>query len=249
MIWIIGGTTETGQLLAMLRGRAECLVTVATPAGQALLPQDAAAQILVARLNLEQMSDLLRAHQIATVVDLSHPYAAEVTRNARQACAAAGVRYLRYVREQTAIPADAVRVATVADCAAWLGTVAGCVFFTTGSKNIGDFQAVRGANRFVYRVLPTVASLRECERWQVALPDIVAIFGALSEELNMAMFRAYQARYVVLKDSGRAGGTPEKLRACAQLEVTPVMIGRAVETGLTTLTEVVEALGFEPPAP
>ena len=67
------------------------------------------------------------------------------------------------------------------------------------------------------------------------MQDIVAIFGVCSEELNVAMFREYQAQFVVMKDSGDTGGTPEKLRACARLRITPVVIVRTDEEGISDL--------------
>ena len=89
----------------------------------------------------------------------------------------------------------------------------------------------------MFRVLPTIPSLQECANAGVAMQDIVAIFGVCSEELNVAMFRDYQARYVVMKDSGETGGTPEKLRACAQLGITPVVITRTDEDGISDLDQ------------
>lgn len=225
MIWIIGGTAETGEAVQRIRNKVKYLVTVATSGGREMLDDE---RVMTARMDETAMRNFLHTHRIELVVDLSHPYAVDVSRNARRACQDAGVRYMRYVRESSKIE-NASYVASLSECLKFLQSVTGCVFFTTGSKNIPDFEQVRGSNRFVYRVLPMPESLEMCVRHQVPMRDIVAMLGPLSEELNAAMFREYQANYVVMKDSGKAGGTPQKIAACRQLDITPVILDRPCE--------------------
>lgn len=237
MLWIIGGTSETRILLDALGERVAAVVTVATESGKSALP--AGETVIVGRMNAEQMRVFVEQYGISSVADMTHPYAVEVSRNARQVCEACAIPYFRYIRERTDAP-NAVCVASVAACAEFLRTVSGCVFFTTGSTHVGDFQRARGERRFVYRVLPTRDSLDACAKQGVEMRDIVAIAGACSEELNAAMFQEYQARYVVMKDSGETGGTPAKLRACAKLGITPVVILRTPEEGMSDLRLLVE---------
>ena len=109
-------------------------------------------------MNAEQMRVFVEQYDISAVADMTHPYAVEVSRNARQVCEACAIPYFRYIRERTDAP-NAVCVASVAACAEFLRTVSGCVFFTTGSTHVSDFQRARGERRFVYRVLPTRDSL------------------------------------------------------------------------------------------
>ena len=239
MIWIIGGTTEAGKFVKMLQGQVNYIVTVATEGGKEVLPEDA--PVIVARLTPDQMRGFIRNHAIDTVVDLTHPYAIEVSHNARQVCQGCGVRYLRYLRETSPVE-GALCVNSIGACQTLLQTLHGTIFFTTGSKNIGDFQAVRGHNRFVYRVLPTPASLELCRQHQVEMQDIVAILGPVSEALNIAMFREYQADYVVMKDSGTTGGTPAKLAACRALNIPPILITRPPDTGIPDLATLYEML-------
>ena len=240
MIWIIGGTAETGEVLAKIQGKVEYLVTVATAGGREMLDDE---RVITARMDETAMRNFLHTHQIELVLDLSHPYAVEASRNARRACQDAGVRYVRFVRASSRID-DAIYVASLNECLAFLQNVTGCVFFTTGSKNIPDFEQVRGSNRFVYRVLPMPESLEMCVRHQVPMRDIVAIVGPVSEALNMAMFREYQANYVVMKDSGKAGGTPQKIAACRQPGIIPVILGRPEEDedGVSDLDAIINML-------
>lgn len=256
MLWIIGGTAETGELLKRISGQTSYIVTVATPSGKEVLQEKN--HVIVARMDYRMMCDFIREYSIDTVVDVSHPYASEVTQNARRACQECEVRYLRYMRERSISPGvsnfnltakspisptnSPVFVSSIAECVEFLKRITGCVFFTTGSKNIKDFQEVRGQNRFVYRVLPTPSSIEECTKQHVEMKDIVALLGPISEELNVAMFKGYYADYVVMKDSGKTGGTPEKLNACRRLGIIPVIIGRVDEDGISDLETLVKMI-------
>ena len=240
MIWILGGTSESVELLRRIKGKIEYIVTVATESGKECLPRTE--PVRVGRLNPSQMRAFIKEQTIDVVVDLTHPYATEVTQNVRQVCEEFHLCYLRYLRESSKI-GDAVRMASIEECAMFLQQLSGTsVFFTTGSKHIGEFQKIRGANRFVYRILPAAGSLEECDKHQVKMKDIVAALGPFSKAMNIAMFREYQAEYVVMKDSGRAGGTPQKIAACEKLGITPVLLLREEDSGFTSLEKLEKRL-------
>ena len=207
------------------------IVTVATSHGATEIKDR---DVLIARLSQDDMEELIDRHSIHTVVDISHPYATEVSRQAQDACEEKGIRYLRYVREKVH-EQNVIYLKSLEECLDFLSTLKGTVFFTTGSKNIRDFESVRGKNRFIYRILPAAFSLDECVKNDVALQDIIAMRGPISENLNIAMFREYHADFVVMKDSGDRGGTPEKLNACYELEITPIVWGRDSEDGESSL--------------
>lgn len=239
MIWIIGGTVEARQLACRFEGKREFIMTVATDSGAELLN---GLQVVVGRMGQREMAVFIRENAIDTIIDMSHPYAAEVTKNARAAGEESGTRYIRFSRKHSFLE-DCVYVRSVEECAIYLKDLKGCVFFTTGIKNIVDFEKVRGANRFVYRVLPTVFSIRECVDRGVRMEDIIAILGPVSEDMNYCTFRDYKADYVVMKDSGREGGTTEKINACRRLGITPVVILRQEEeSGIEDMDELIRLL-------
>lgn len=239
MIWVIGGTSETRSLLSRLSGRKEFVITVATYSGAEVLE---GYQPIVGRMDCGEMVQLIKDKAVDTVVDMSHPYALEVTENAKAACAATGAAYIRYIRKSSELE-GCVFVESVEQCAAYLEGLKGNVFFTTGIKNIKDFEKVRGANRYVYRVLPSVFSIQECVQRGIKMEDIVAVLGPVSEGLNYQMFKDYRAQYVVMKDSGKEGGTIEKLNACKRLDITPIVVARqASEAGIGDMEELLRVL-------
>ncbi|HYE11782.1 MAG TPA: precorrin-6A reductase [Patescibacteria group bacterium] len=239
MIWIIGGTSETKSLIRSLAAKKEYIVSVATYSGAEMLTDE---NIMIGRMNQQAMLQFIRVHDIDTVVDMSHPYALEVTKNAKAACNATNIKYVRYNRKASGVN-DCIYVDSIDACAELLKEIKGCVFFTTGIKNIKDFEKVKGKNCFVYRVLPSVFSIQECVDNKVKMEDIVAILGPVSEAMNYTMFKEFKADYVIMKDSGKEGGTLEKIQACKRLGIMPVVIGRqASEAGVESIEELLRVL-------
>ena len=60
-------------------------------------------------------------------------------------------------------------------------------------------------------------------------PDLVAMQGPFSEEVNLALWRHFGVDVVVTKESGPAGGLGEKLSAASRLGIPVVMIKRPPE--------------------
>jgi len=239
LIWIIGGTSEAKHLISRLKGKREFVATVATYSGAEVLQDQEA---VIGRMDYDAMVQFIKENSIDTIVDMSHPYALEVSKNAKAAGADTGAVYMRFVRGSSAME-NCIFVESVQKCASYLENVKGCVFFTTGIKNIKDFEKVRGANRFIYRVLPSVFSIQECVQRGIRMEDIIAILGPVSEAMNYQMFKDYKADYVIMKDSGKEGGTLDKINACKKLGITPVVILRQCEeNGIEDLDELIKVL-------
>ena len=241
MIWIIGGTSETGDFIEKIEGKIEYIVTVATYAGMEVLKGK---NVRVKRLDYGEMIKFIKDNNIKTIVDLTHPYAVEVSKNAEEVAADTDTEYIKYVREkaESEIYHDIITVDGIDQCKDYLKNITGTVLFTTGSKNIVDFESIRAENRFIYRVLPSIFSLEECVQNEIALKDIVAVLGPFSVELNMALFSEYDVDLVVMKDSGTRGGTDEKLLACKRMNIKALMIGRKEEKGIYDIDELVELI-------
>lgn len=227
MIWIIGGTSETSELVEKIHGLVDYIVTVATYVGMEVLEGK---NTIVKRMNYEDMLLFIKSKDIKTVVDLSHPYAVEVSKNAKNSATQCNIEYIRFVRSKTILEdEEIIRVKDILECKDYLSSIVGSVFFTTGSKNIMDFEQIKGQNRFIYRVLPSKFSIDECVENNIDLKDIVAMLGPFSKYFNESMFKEYNADYVVMKDSGDKGGTIEKLIACKTLGIKAIMIERQCE--------------------
>lgn len=235
MIWIIAGTSEAREIIDKIRDLDSYIATVATEEGREFITSD---NLIVGRMNYDEMKDFTVANNISLIVDITHPYAKVVSNNAKKLAKKLKIKYIRYVREKTSKSLNAIYLNSYEESYEYLSKVKGTVFFTTGSKNIPDFKKIKGSNRFIYRVLPALESIKICSDYGIAIKDIVATLGPFSKEYNKTMFKEYKADYVVMKDSGVKGGTIEKIRACEELGIIPIIIGREEEEGISNLDEV-----------
>lgn len=230
MIFCIAGTGD-GRALA-LRLRREnwpLLVSVVSEYGERLVK---AADLPVVQTALDQagMEVFLQEQGVRLVVDASHPYAVNVSRNAMAACEKVKVPYVRYERPASDLPEYknlhvAVDYEEAARLAAGLGET---IFLTTGSRQLGVFRAepLLQGKRLVARVLPEASVLEQCRNLGFLPKDIVAMQGPFSLELNQALYRAFQAEVVVLKNSGNPGGCAEKIAAAVALGLQVVLVDR-----------------------
>ena len=245
-ILIFGGTTE-GRLLAEYchQQEIEAYVSVVSGYGADLLPESEYLHVLSGRMAGDAMEGFMKRASIRAVFDATHPYAAEATRNIKEACGRARVSYLRVTRESAAAenpggdsgkgPAAAfasqvVYVHSVEEAVCYLKDREGDILVTTGSKELAAYTALPGYEERLYvRVLPSCAAISACEDIGIRGKRIIAMQGPFSEEMNRAMMRQLGVRYLVTKEAGTAGGFLEKLSAAEALSVTAVVIGRPLE--------------------
>ena len=253
-IAILAGTTE-GRELADVAARAgiPCVVYVATPEGEAALLasediRTAAGKrlwICVGRLTAEEMAERFCAEGMAAVFDATHPYATEVTENSRRAAKKADAPYYRVLRDNSEIEefSPAHEVADAAEAAKLLQTeyVGKRVLLTTGSKELSAFSGVDPACLFA-RLLPGEENEQRALCAGLKKEHLLFGRGPFTGEENSAVFEKHRIEVLVTKDSGAAGGYPEKLAAAEKCQVSVITIRRPKEEDGITLAEAVKLL-------
>ncbi len=245
---IFGGTSE-GRMLSecLCRNKIAHTLCVATDYGEEVLEHSEYAHVLQGRLDTEQMTDLIRREQCRIVVDATHPYAVEVSKNIRKACERTKMKYLRFLRDKESVidVRSDVLVSSATEAAAYLDGQEGAIFLTTGSKELPAFTAgVHKTERLFVRVLPSAAVVASCRELGLEGKQICAMQGPFSEEMNRALLQQTKAAWLVTKDTGITGGFPEKVRAARSLGVRLVIIRRPEESGLDyeSVLQVLEAV-------
>ena len=95
MILLFGGTSEARCLAEHLsKKKKETLLFVATEYGKEILNEMPYVKIEKGRLTADEMAAFMPKADL--VVDATHPYAKEVTKNIRLACEKTGKKYLNY---------------------------------------------------------------------------------------------------------------------------------------------------------
>ncbi len=234
MILVLAGTQDGRELVgSLLEAGYEVAASVVSRYGSELLERYDSTSLVIndKPLDLAGLTDYLQQQRIQLLVDASHPYAANASKNAMQACRSQKIPYLRYERQQTALVYD--RLYRVTDYAAAAQTAAALgkqIFLTTGSHNLAAFSQAECLQDHVLtaRVLPDPEVLQQCLELGFSPEHIIAMQGPFSLELNRELYKKYMAEVIVTKDSGRVGGTDTKAAAAMELGLPLVLIERPV---------------------
>lgn len=245
-ILIFAGTTEGRELSEYLAvaGIAHTLC-VATEYGEIVLKEHPLVKVHKGRMNQEEIEVYIKAGNFGAVVDATHPYAEVVTQNIKNAMQDMDIPYLRLKRESN-VTSSYEKIHYFKDsvsCAKTLEKTDGNILLTTGSKELSVFaKFIDRKERLYVRVLPGIESLQLCMDCGIAGKQILALQGPFTTQMNEAMFRQYQIKCLVTKESGNAGGYQEKLDAAQNLGIPVFTIGCPAEQEGYTFEEVCEQL-------
>lgn len=251
-ILIFAGTTEGRKIAEYLRGHApEVYVCTATEYGKELVEDGENIHVLAGRLDVAGMGELARGCQAEFVIDATHPFAMEVSKNIRTMCEKADIPCVRVLREGAAGGENAVWVKNIREAAAYLADKKGNILITTGSKELDPYTQIPDYRRRCFlRVLSTKEAVEHAVEKGFEGKHLIAMQGPFSEGMNEQLLSHVKARYLVTKDSGKIGGFQEKMEAARKAGAVPVVIGRPQERGLP-LKEVflmlAEKYGFRDP--
>lgn len=238
-ILIFGGTTEGRQLAAFCAAREiPVYVSVATDYGGELLEdlaRSGTVQVLTGRKEENAIAAFIRQHQIACVIDATHPYAVEVGRNIAAACETCNVKNIRVLRESSDSDGDGTYFDDIDAVIDFLNiSPEGNILITTGSKDLARFCRLRRfSERCAVRVLPAEGIVEKCTALGFAPANIIPEKGPFSEAQNIAHLRQYGVKYLVTKESGRAGGFAEKACAAKACGASLLVIRRPRDSGIS----------------
>ena len=221
-ILLLGGTTEASLLATKLADAG--LTAVFSYAGRTDAP---AAQPLPTRIGgfggVPGLVDYLICENITHVVDATHPFAAQMSRNAITACAALQLPLIALERSAwVPLPMDhwTIVADTVAAVAA-LPDASARVFLAIGKQTLGDF-AIRPQHHYLLRLVDPPQD-------PLPLPNTTVILarGPFTEAGDRALLQTHQISHVVAKNAG-GKGAQAKLAAARALQLPVIMIDRPV---------------------
>lgn len=250
-IVIFSGTTEGRTLsLFLADNRIPHFVSVATDYGEKLCAKSPYVTVKKGRMDFNELCDFIVYNKIEIIIDATHPYAREITKNIKEAADKYGIKYMRYVRsvnkDELLKEKDNIKYFETADeCAKALYEVDGNIFLTTGSKELSVFcEDERIRKRLTVRVLPGLESLEICEKNGLLGRQIVAMQGPFSYDMNLLMLKQFNISCMVTKQSGRLGGFEDKYYAALDAGVSLYIIGRPDNEEGASLTEICDELGI-----
>ncbi|MBE1283985.1 MAG: cobalt-precorrin-6A reductase [Rhodobacteraceae bacterium] len=217
---LLGGTTEASRLArALADSNADAVFSYA---GRTASP---VVQPLPTRVGgfggVEGLVRYLQDECITHVVDATHPFAAQMSAHAVDACGQAGVDLAGFERApwESSGGDKWFHVRDIASAVEVLPEEGARVFLAIGKQNLDAFS-VKPANHYLLRLVdaPTGA---------LPLPDasVVVARGPFDVDTDTALMRDHAITHLVAKNAG-GGGAEAKLTAARSLGVPVVMIDR-----------------------
>jgi cobalt-precorrin 5A hydrolase len=228
-ILLLGGTTEATEVARELAEEGkDFFISTATEYGRDLFAERFGSRVIRERFSEESLRRFIGEKGIETVIDCTHPYAKLITGLAKMVCEAEGIKYISGIRDlEQMVTIDYERIKTVASVEDGAKEILALglkrPLFTTGSKDLGFINILKGRDLFV-RVLPYEDSVRACLDAGVRRQHIIAMQGPFSAELNIALIMQYGIDCLVTKRTGRAGGFYEKIEAARECGIWVVVV-------------------------
>jgi precorrin-6A/cobalt-precorrin-6A reductase len=235
---ILGGATEASALAAAIAGRKD-IEAILSFAGRTR-PAPAPIPMRIGGFGgVAGLCAYLEATRIDAVVDATHPFAAQMSRHATEACAAAEIPLFTFTRPPWRREAGDrwIEVDTMAEAAEALGSEPRRVFLTQGRQQLGAFAAAP-QHRYLVRAI---------ERPDVldALPHHRLILGrgpfSLADE--EALMREERIEFIVAKNSG-GEATYAKIEAARNLGLPVVIVRRPAKPTVAQAERLTDVLDW-----
>ncbi len=219
-VLILGGTSEANRLAA--EAAAAGLDAVYSYAGRTQVPVN---QPLPTRTGgfggTDGLADLIRQEKFTHVIDATHPFAIEISRNALAACAATATPLLALERKPWIRTADDVwiEVDDIAAAVAALPQARANVFLAIGRQHIAPFASMP-QHAYALRFI-------DAAEGPLLLPDadLIVSRGPFTLAGELEMMRSRRIEWIVSRNSGGMGARA-KIDAARELGLPVIMIQR-----------------------
>lgn len=212
----------------LLQQGEEVIVSTATKYGGELYKKHEKLIINSKKLNLDEMTKLVLNYPIDEIIDATHPYAVNVSDNIKECSKMLDIPYKSVERDSYMAENDCkdiIILDTYQKASEYILENKGNTLLTIGSNNLHLFSR-NDKSRIWIRVLPTSQVLEKCEKLGFNPKNIIAIQGPFSYNINKAFYMEYDIDFIITKDSGKSGGTEEKIASALDMGIQVIMINR-----------------------
>ena len=236
-VLILGGTSEARELADAL-DRAGVAV-LSSLAGRLAAPSLPAGEVRTGGFGgSDGLAGWLVQHDVAAVVDATHPFAERISASAVMACASTQTPLLRVERARwSERPGDRWhRVDSLTDAAALVPQLGRRVLLTIGRQGVSAFAAVETCWFLVRCIEPPEPPLPADH--QIALAR-----GPFTLDQELTLLDQHEIDAIVTKDSGGAP-TEAKLEAARMRGLPVVVVRRPHRLDVTSVVSVAEAIDW-----
>ena len=225
MIWVIGGTKDSRDFLEKYTNfEKNIIVSTATEYGAKLL-ENLKIKISSEKMDKVAMRNFIINNSIVKIIDTSHPYAFEVSKNAMDMADEFNISYYRFERKKIDVLSKKYsKFENIEELLKYIENLEGNILVTLGSNNVPLFKDINNLSNIYFRILPKWDMVKRCEDNNILPKNIIAMQGPFTENMNVAMMEQLNIKYLVTKNSGDTGGEREKVSACDKMGVEIVYL-------------------------
>jgi precorrin-6A/cobalt-precorrin-6A reductase len=229
MIALFSGTSEGKKIIKELdKINLSTLVFTATGYGSSLIFKSKNISINSGPLSKDQIKKVFQERQIKKILDATHPYAENISKNLIEVSEEMNLPYYRYERKEYSVDKSKnVEIFSNYDeIIKYLNKKRGNIMLTIGSKNLRKFVLGIQVNRLYIRILPLPELIQDALDYGINLKNIVGMQGPFSKDVNKALIKDYNIKYKVTKNSGKEGGLGEKINAAEETGVKIIILDK-----------------------
>lgn len=235
---ILGGTGEAADLAEAVRQRfGEQTDVISSLAGRTRQPRALPGRVRTGGFGgADGLVRYLRKTRIDLVVDATHPYATQISANARTACEAVGVPRMLLLRPPWTMQAhdNWIAVSDVAEAARRVPDFGSRAFLTLGSGDVSAFAGLEG----VFLLLRVA---EEPDRPPLPGAEWIVGRGPFVEADEVRLLTDWRIDVVVSRNSG-GKATRGKIAAARRLAIPVIMIERPVPEPGTRTNDIEETI-------
>lgn len=234
-IFLMGGTKDSINIIKFLKKEFNTpyiLATTTTDYGGQLAKDAGCDEIISQALSIKNIVSLLKEKKYDVLIDSTHPFAINGTKSAIEASKIANVPYIRFERlflKTGKVDRENIyHVKSFEDAGKLIANnwKDENILHLAGVNTIEDVLKAVATKHFYARVLPVESSIEKCRNLGLSGEHIIAMQGTFSKEFNKSLMRELDAKIIITKESGSAGGVPSKLSAANDLGIIVILVDR-----------------------
>ena len=134
----------------------------------------------------------------------------------------------------------------IRDITAFVNWTEGNELTTTGGMEIYEYTRLSGYEDRIYsRVMSNSELISACEDVGIKGRHLIGMYGPFSKEMNCAMIRDFNIKYVVTKDYGISTGFVEKMEAALDTDTTLIVVASSYNENSEDENETVKQIRDE----
>lgn len=228
-ILIFAGTKNGRELAVTLADKGHDIVVSSLSAyGSSLIPEHDRIESIYGKLDSSELTRLIEELKPQVIIDSTHPYAAEISRNLIKVIKLTEIKLIRYERA-CVIPKDSgLHFSSMDRVLDYLKQCEGNVFFTTGVNELPLVAKALEGTRIFARVLEVERSRQLAESSGVDMSQIIFQNPPHTTAMNKTLIKTHNIKFLVTKDSGKEGNIAEKIEAVDITRIELLVIDRPV---------------------